>query len=68
MTEEKKEKVEQEKENFELGSWISDLSRISLLAEFIEDAFRENCDCKVCRKLRERAKRFVTFTQQLPKF
>jgi hypothetical protein len=47
--------------------WLSDLSKISLLAEFIEMAFKENCDCKVCRKLRERAKAFINLSRQLPK-
>jgi len=49
------------------ASWVSDLARISLLAEFIEDAFKENCDCRVCRKLRERAKAFIDLTRSLPK-
>jgi hypothetical protein len=47
--------------------WLSDLSKISLLAEFIEMAFKENCDCRVCKKLRERAQAFIALTRQLPK-
>jgi len=47
--------------------WLSDLSKISLLAEFIEMAFKENCDCRVCRKLKERAQAFIALTRQLPK-
>jgi hypothetical protein len=47
--------------------WLSDLSKISLLAEFIEMAFKEGCDCKVCKRLRERAQAFINLTRQLPK-
>jgi hypothetical protein len=47
--------------------WLYDLSKISLLAEFIEMAFKENCDCRVCKKLRERAQAFINLTRQLPK-
>jgi hypothetical protein len=49
------------------ADWLSDLSKISLLAEFIEMAFKENCDCRTCKKLRERAQAFITLTRQLPK-
>jgi len=47
--------------------WVSDLAKISLLAEFIEMAFKENCDCRTCKRLRERAQAFISLTRQLPK-
>jgi len=65
-----KEKITQENPDFQEVSpdWLSDLSKISLLAEYMEMAFKENCDCRVCQKLRDRAKAFIQLTQKLPKF
>jgi len=66
MPEEKKSKENQNTEEIPVD-WISDLSKISLLAEYMELAFREKCDCKVCQRLRERVQAFIQFTQKLPK-
>ncbi|MEM5868266.1 MAG: hypothetical protein QXG39_10160 [Candidatus Aenigmatarchaeota archaeon] len=47
--------------------WVSDLAKIALLAEFIEIATKESCNCRVCQKLRERAQAFLALSKQIPK-